>query len=304
MSLDFYKNIQIELIILILYFFVFCIIIYFLFRLFTREYEQLYNKEYDKPLVIISLTTSPTRIDHIEEVLNTIMKNTILPDKIVLNLPTVFKRTGLTFNNIPTFITNNPLIYVNVCNDIGPSTKIIASLPLFKNPETILISIDDDILYKPNFIEILLSISKIYPDAVITGISFVSLNNSDLLNDSSNLLNKKYNKLQYVQMVEGYSSVLYKKKFFEKYSVEELENYPKFCYFADDFILSNYLMKEKIRIISTNEDLIENAYLEYGSQIDALKMGANGFTNNNIDNYKLCSNYFKEKNQLYIDYDF
>ena len=287
--------------------FLFCITVYFLSKLFIREYERLDNKEYDmndenKPLVIISLTTSPTRIDHIEAVLNSVMQNTKLPDKIVLNLPTVFKRTGLSFDNIPSFITNNPLIYVNVCNDIGPSTKIISTLPLFKNPETVIISIDDDILYKPNFIETLLSISNMHPDAVITGFSFIQ--DDKVPENQPTLPTDKDNKLKYAQLVEGYSSVLYKKKFFQNFSVAELESYPKFCYFADDFILSNYLMKEKIPIISTNADLIENAYLDHGSQSDALKMGANGFSKDNIDNYKKCSDYFKERNELYVHYNF
>ena len=36
------------------------------------------------------------------------MNQTLVPDKIVLNLPYVFKRDNSMYNSIPDFIKNNP----------------------------------------------------------------------------------------------------------------------------------------------------------------------------------------------------
>jgi len=234
--------------------------------------------------IIISLSTSPNRIYHIEHLIKTMKNQTIRPTKIVLNLPYLFKRTKLTYDNIPDFITNDSIIKINRCEDIGPSTKIIPTIKFASSPETIIISIDDDIEYKENMIEILLKYSNQYPNAVITGESIMKLPNNK------------------AQIIEGYSSVLYKRKFIEDFDYNILLKYPIFCYLADDLIISNHLKKKNIDIIVVGNDKpYKNVNLDYGNGPDALKNGANGISNNNMDNYKKCSNYLKEKDQLYID---
>ena len=269
-------------------------IIIFMIYLIIITFQYIYDsnfKSYNN--IIVSLTTSPTRIHGIESLLECISNQTIKPSKIVLNLPHIFKRTNTTFTNIPKFILTNSLIYINRCDDIGPSTKIIPTTYLFDDPETIIISIDDDIVYRNNFIETLLKYSNLEPDAVITGQSFMRIN-------------KFNNNLNYAQLVEGYSSVLYKKKHFQNFDLDKLLNYPKYCFFADDFIISNYLKENNINIIVTNEkegnEPYDNIYTELGNGPDALRNGADNNTNGNIDNYIKCSSYLAPKSQLFIDY--
>lgn len=253
-------------------------------------------KEYfqSSPKIVISLTTSPKRIEFLEPLFQNLMNQTVKPDIIVLNLPHIFKRTQTIFKELPSFITSNSLIQINRCEDIGPATKIIPTAKLFEDPDTILISIDDDIKYRNNFIETLLKYEKLAPNAVITGESYMRIDNS------------KNNSLSYGELVEGYSSVLYKKKYLDNFNIETLLNYPKECYFADDFILSNYLKKQGIDIVITNEPennkTTVDIYLDYGNNEDALRNGADGNTNGNIENYKKCSKYLKSNNELYIKY--
>jgi hypothetical protein len=245
--------------------------------------------------IIVSMTTSPKRIGNIEPLLKCISNQSIPPNKIVLNLPFIFKRTNMEFDEIPDFIINNPFVRINRCEDIGPSTKILPTALLFSDPETIIISVDDDIEYRDNFIETLIKYSSKHPDAVITGESFMRIKSTEDAIDKT---------ATYAELVEGYSAVLYKKKFLDKIPIEEFIKYPRFCYMADDFLLSNYLRKNNIPIIVADEPVgnktTVNIYLEYGSQDDALKNGADGTTIDNIDNYKKCSNYLKSNGDLYI----
>jgi hypothetical protein len=263
------------------------IIIYLLNNIKLKEYFQ------SSPKIIITLTTSPKRIEFLEPLFENLVNQTVKPDSIILNLPHIFKRTQTTFKKIPSFITSNSLIKINRCEDIGPATKIIPTTKLFTDPETILISIDDDIKYRNNFIETLLKYEKLAPNAVITGESHKRIENS----------NKS---LSYGELLEGYSSVLYKKKYFDNFNINTLLNYPKECYFADDFIISNYLKKEGIDIVITNEPknnkTTVDIFLDYGNNKDALRNGADGNTNGNKENYKKCSKYLKSKNELYIKY--
>jgi hypothetical protein len=251
------------------------------------------------PQIIVSMTTSPKRIINIQPLLECISNQTIKPDKIVLNLPYVFKRTNMKFDNIPGFVENNPLVQINRCDDIGPSTKILPTGVLFNDPNTIIISVDDDIEYRSNFIETLLKYSTKYPEAVITGESFMRVTPPDDALDKT---------ATYADLVEGYSAVLYKKKFLDTININDITNYPKYCYMADDFLLSNLLKKQGIPIIVANEPsenkTTVNIYLDYGSQEDALKNGADGTSKDNIDNYKKCSNYLKKNDDLYIHNNF
>ena len=250
------------------------------FHLYKMRIEPMSN---GSPEIIVSLSTSPTRIVHIEHLIQTLTNQTIPPDKIILNLPYVFKRTNDTFEKIPDFITQNPLVEINMCEDIGPATKVIPTAKLASSPDSVIISVDDDIEYKNNMIEILLDHSKDNPNAAITGESYMTLND-----------NKS-------ELVEGYSSVLYKRKFIDDLDPDVILNYPKFCYLADDFIISNHLRKKNIDVVVVKGDKpFGDIYLEYGNGKDALRNGANNNSKSNIDNYQKCSKHLKEMGSLYI----
>lgn len=264
------------------------IIILFVFFAEYHLYKMLHVSKietmYQRPNeIIVSLSTSPTRIVHIEPLIKTLSSQTIPPDKIVLNLPHVFKRTNDTFENIPDFITKNPMVKINMCEDIGPATKVVPTTKFASSPDSIIISVDDDIEYKNNMIEILLQHSKDNPNSAITGESYMKLED-----------NKS-------ELVEGYSSVLYKRKFIDDLDPEVILNYPKFCYLADDFIISNHLRKKNIDIVVVKGNKpFGNIFLEYGNGSDALRNGANDNSKNNVDNYQQCSKHLKESGSLYI----
>lgn len=235
------------------------------------------------PEIIVSLTTSPKRIHKIKPLIDIIMNQTLPPDKMVLNLPYVFKRDNSFFSEIPDFITNHPKIIVNRCEDIGPITKIIPTIQLYSNkPETIVISIDDDTEYCSNFIEVYLQYSQLHPNSVV--VSATQL-----------MVDLKY-------FIEGFKGVLYKVKFFKNFDYSSLgkENQPLECYLADDFVISNYLAKENIPVFHIYDDSVVTQ-LDYGFQEDALHNGADNIAVSNVDNYEKCSSYLLQNNQLYLN---
>ena len=228
-----------------------------------------------KQEVLVSFTTSPTRIQHTKHLIETLSNQTVPPDRIIVNIPYIFKRTQQTFENIPDFMLNNPLVYINRCEDVGPATKVVPTVQLATSPDSIIISVDDDIEYRKNMVEILLKHSRKFPNSAITGESFMP-----------------------GELVEGYSAVLYKRRFLEGF---DPMSYPKFCTMADDFIISNFLRSKGIPIVVVSgEKPFGEIYLDYGSQADALKGGANGTSEGNIPNYKKCSEYLRDSGQLYI----
>lgn len=234
-------------------------------------------------LVVVSLTTSPTRIGHIEPLLRALGTQTRAPDRVVLNLPRVFRRTGATFGELPAFVTGNALVHVNWVDDIGPATKIVPTAALVDAPEAVIISVDDDIEYKPTMVESMLAVSANFPDAVITGESFRATSGP------------------YAELVEGYSSVLYKRRHLDGLDGPAIGAMPLACYLADDLVISNHLRSRGIAIVRASALGVVpfgDIYLEYGERADALKNGAGGASRGNLDNYARCARHLAETGAL------
>lgn len=247
--------------------------------------------------VVVTLCTSPKRIDKIKPVIDSILNQTIKPDKIVLNLPFVFKRHNSRFGKIPGFLKNNSRVYINWCDDIGPATKVLPTVKIVR-PFTNLISIDDDIVYPPDTIASLLEMSKLYPEAAITGHSRMLLEKDDSLQHR-----RDKTKLQLAELVEGHASVLYKREFLLDFDYDDILTTPKSCFLGDDFTISNHLRKKKIPIIVI-KDILDTIYstsgvLDYGLESDAIHLGADG-TQQDQHDYEACAAHLRDNNNLYI----
>ena len=258
------------------------------------------TKEGFSPEVIISLTTSPKRIAQIKPTLDRIMEQTVLPNAIVLNLPYVFKRNGDKFDTLPEFITSNTLIKINWCEDIGPATKILPTRKLYSDPETIIISIDDDILYTKTMIETFLKHSSIFPDVVISSSSLYIITEPPPGVNNNDIPPNTY----FSEFLEGFSGVLYKKRTLDLINIsdEYILQLPKYCFQSDDFLLSNELKKNGIPILIVKKHDILETHLEHGEGSDALHHGANETSNGNDDNYNKCAKYMNDNNNLFIDH--
>jgi hypothetical protein len=270
---------------------------YRFFHIFYYTFYEQQKKSIDYlkekfPFFVLSLTTSPRRIEKMQPVIDSIMKQTILPNKIILNLPYVFKRDGSTYDVIPDFIKSNPLIQINRCEDIGPATKVIPTALLFDDLETIIISIDDDIIYPNTMIENLLDYSDDFPESTISGLcdKYTGFEYIDKL--------KK--QVFYSANVCGFMGVLYKIKFLNNFNQEDLFSLGKSCYLADDLIISNHLFKNNIKIISIFP--IPNIKdMPYGHSFDALNYGANNDSGNFFDNVKNMTFFYSSNTNNYIE---
>ena len=278
--------------------------------------------------IIVSLTTSPKRINNIKIVIDQILNQTIPPDYIYLNLPKVFKRTGETFKDIPNFLIH-PKIKIKFVEDIGPITKILPTLQDNLHDDTLVISIDDDIYYGNNMIEVLLKYHYKYHNYVLNGNISSSLSIKlnkilEILNIKRPFWHKQNNyekfsiypyeiykniKRMYINtkkyFVQGFSAIAYPYKLFKGININM--DLPKVCYFSDDFIISNYLNNKKIPIINIGNYIISPFIVkpyEFGTQKDALHKGSGIKSNGNgiiiihSNNYKECAKYYNSIGEL------
>ena len=257
----------------------------------------------NKDKIIISLTTSPTRILLMEPVINSILKQSYSPDIIRINIPKIFKRTGKTYK-IPDFIKNNPKIKIfEYDEDYGPIMKCLPTLLDYKNDDNIIIIYcDDDTLLLPKTIETYLKFIIYNPQSVYCLSGFKYNNNNWIYTSKDKVLEK-------IDVPEGFMSVCLKSNIlknissFEDYYNEIKKN--KDCFQSDDFIIGNYftLNNIDINIIKTNDVSMEKWWasdneLSYGNTGDGLKHLNKGGHKNA---YKRCSDFLIKKKIYRID---
>tara|TARA_B100000989_G_scaffold282647_1_gene247922 strand:- start:173 stop:907 length:735 start_codon:yes stop_codon:yes gene_type:complete len=103
----------------------------------------------------VSLTTIPSRINNIKQTIDSIINQSIKPNKIFLNLPNTFKRfKNDSFTEEEIKRINYENLEIVRCDDFGPGTKIMGSIEKIKNNYDFVVLIDDDHEYHPRFLEI------------------------------------------------------------------------------------------------------------------------------------------------------
>jgi hypothetical protein len=192
------------------------------------------------------------------------------PSKIFINVPHIFKRTSESYDDkkLEDIKNMDPIIQINRCEDKGPITKMLETLKLISNDKTIIIIIDDDILYDSKTIENITNELKKNTDKVISGSIFNHEN---------------------INIVEGFKCICFQRHIFKDdfYEFVDKTNSYVHCYKSDDFIISYYLNKNNI---ATHKIPIENVELKHGFNDDALHKQDNI---NHPQRYSKCNSYIK-----------
>lgn len=254
---------------------------------------------------IVSFTTSPTRINKIEPMINSILNQTKKPDLIILNLPKIFHRTNEEYN-IPEFVSRH--VHVNIIDiDYGPATKLVPTIKYlndekYDKEDTRIIYVDDDVRYPLQMIEAF-------------DITILPADNSVWASSGFIYLNKDVYKLRkhcdIATIVEGFGGVCVKLNTFEEDFMNYINTYTSInklnCRLSDDIILSNYYHKKHIQMkvccyvgnYSLLDILNNKCFLKYGELSDALHRGADGLTTDNTRYYNVINILSKNK-ELYF----
>lgn len=170
--------------------------------------------------IYISLTSIYKNQNLLLQTLQSILKQTCMPNKIFLYLSeephifdTGFKDRKITNLNLLNFIDNNSIIEVKWVKNTGSYRKL---LPLLKdkwNKDCIIITIDDDTIYYENLIKNLVDDYNKY-NCVISYRGFTPLFNKFENFDYEIRGNQKSNSLY--NFATGRGGILYKPDFFKK----------------------------------------------------------------------------------------
>jgi hypothetical protein len=196
--------------------------------------------------VVVTLTTIPSREKAVVDTVRSIKNGAVVPDAIYVNLPIWYPNLSRSSDPKLKAQLEEAGAIVNVCEDYGTFTKFIPTLEIEKDPDTLIIIIDDDSVYKPNFVAGLVSGYDEFKCPV--GFSGIAYPETVL---------RLYGVLQYhlflghgtsteiIECIAGYAfKVSDIQGFHTIQPMKQMEF--KFFYFSDDYVLSRFFKEKKV----------------------------------------------------------
>ena len=202
----------------------------------------------NEPSVIISLTTVPERLSNLREdgIMSTIKSICEQNDndyEVHFNIPMVnniTKKEYLIPEWLNAFKLKYPHLRIFRTEDMGPPTKMIPTLKRIKNPETILLIVDDDLVYHPNMISEHRRNQIKFPDCAIC---YDGVECAIPCGDMRDRWISCVTEVREVYVIQHYKSASYKKKLF----TDKFDEYIGKT-FSDDVLISRYFNHQGIKI--------------------------------------------------------
>ena len=207
---------------------------------------------------IISLTSIPSRLPLIERTLKSLMRQSLAPRHIVLNLPRFSKREKVAYE-VPAFVEGLSAVKIRWCEDMGPATKLLPSLT-GEAPETRIIVVDDDRIYPANLVADLVAAADRDPASAFCMSGWVV---PDDLTDRPTTVWSNFRMLppapirarrlsqpMEVDIVQGLSGYLVRPAFFDIAAITDYANAPKEAFFVDDVWISAHCRARRFVIAS------------------------------------------------------
>lgn len=220
-----------------------------------------------RPRTVFSFTTTPRGIDEMLPTVDALVHQegdgfdavyVIVPqtyrDKVV-DIPTWLLADASTLNRTEfrgvTFATgtspyHHKLRIIVLDTDFGPASKVLGTLLVEQDPETIIVYGDDDRIYPPQLCERALHYTHKYPnDAIAVLGGWISAEDGLYCGRSLAI------GVNSVSFVGGAGGVAVKRKFFgmEEATLPafEVANMSKACFLGDDYYLSHLLSRNGVR---------------------------------------------------------
>lgn len=202
---------------------------------------------------VISLTTIPSRMPFLAETLKSLMRQSVAPAQIRLNLPRFSKRENCAYV-IPDYLRALKSVTIVACEDYGPATKLIPSLEALGPDQKILV-LDDDRIYPKDMLATLDSAADAATDKTFTYGGWVAPR--DLIDRPTTMLTNlmqtppapiravRQKKMFEVDIFQGMAGYLVRPRFFDLKSVKDYGAAPKAAFYVDDVWLSGHCMARK-----------------------------------------------------------
>jgi len=227
-------------------------------------------------LLIISLTTIPSRFHLLQPTLKSIVNQTAKIDRIILYIPKSYRRFPDYDGALPDVIDGVEIRHVD--DDFGPATKVLCAAKEFADQDCDILFCDDDRIYPKNWAQAFVAERVKQPNACIAalGREANTLFESDQIREHMPRVIKRpwesdywfliryawwllrrrfpaapdrprrrvFKVAGYIDMFMGFGGVMVKPSFFDALDYD----IPDACWTVDDFWISGMLMRKGIPI--------------------------------------------------------
>ena len=184
------------------------------------------------------MTTIPNRLkeDSLKTVMEILINLSYKNYEIHFNIPFTNKKTEEDYE-IPEWLEKlqSDKLKIFRTDDYGPITKILPTVLRVKDPNQLIITIDDDLEYMDGFIEYHLRKRQKYDDCAIGFAGIGAINGTCHFCTT-------VNKDVRVKILEGYKTVSYRRRFFD----DDFRDFAKIGW-SDDIVLSAYMGMKEIK---------------------------------------------------------
>ena len=241
--------------------------------------------------VVVTLTTLPSRIDRIDLTLKSLLRQSVSPTIIRLNVPRVSRREGTPYT-IPDRLRTLRCVTIVDCDDYGPATKLIPAL-LDAAADDRLLVVDDDRIYRPSFVEQMTDRSDRHPDVAVAASGWDAP--ADLIDRPSTLAATLAGRApapikctrvigaRDVDVMQGLAGYLVKPRFFDRDAIADYGHAPEAAFFVDDVWISAHCQAPKVVFHGrrTNFGSIADARFYKRSSVALVNRGNGSFESRN-----------------------
>ncbi|KAG1693303.1 hypothetical protein DVH05_023767 [Phytophthora capsici] len=241
-------------------------IIIFLFSFHSSTFRTTTAIAQIRPRIVFSFTTIPLEMDVMKPTVDVLLQQegdgfdavyVIVPrvyrDEVV-DIPSWLLKDDAILNRTEfrgiTFATGSSPYHVKLRlivldTDFGPASKVLGTLLVEQDPDTIIVYGDDDRMYPPQLCERALHYTHKYPnDAIAVVGGWISAEDKLYCGRSLEL------GVNSVSFVGGAGGVVVKRKFYgmeeKTMSAFEIANLSKNCFLGDDYYLSHILSRNGV----------------------------------------------------------
>ena len=197
------------------------------------------------PRVVISLTTTPSRITRLAPTLRSLLTQDYPLTAICLAIPRHSVRENRTYT-VPAQLSRHPTIsVVDSERDWGPATKLLPTLRAEREgPETVIIAVDDDNVYPREMVSTFVRWSSTLPDAALCFRGW-RVPSSGRWRDGRAVFGTRVNEPTPMDVITGCGGILVKPRFFDA-AVFDYGAAPRSAFFVDDIWISGHLARRRI----------------------------------------------------------
>ena len=236
---------------------------YYLYNLFKKK--NGINTEKRNINVVVSLTTYPSRLNTVFLTIESLLNQTVKPDKIILWL----SKEEIYENQIPKNIKKlqSRGLTIKFTTFFKSYGKLIPAINAYKN--SLIITVDDDTIYPRCFIARLLNTQKKYPNCIVAyRCSFITKLSDNELSPYLSWKNAEMKKPSFNLFPTGCGGILYSPNSLNQ-EIFNKEVFSKLCPLGDDIWFKAMALLNNTKTVLVYDKSVEFPIIP-GSQKNAL----------------------------------